>query len=358
MRPSFLIIKTSSIGDVILISPLLRRLRENHPLARIDVLCENSSRDIYRHSPHIDRLIVFPRQEMIECLKRFPRGLPDFFRYWRQSMRDLKMITYDTAVDLQGLLRTVGLLWACRARKKIAKGRWWFVDESVPDRFDDHAIECYFQVARSLNLGPTDYHTEYFFSPDDEKRADQFYREFGGRRKRFVFLNPFTRWSSKKWRLAGWRETADRLTKSGYTVILSGENKDRDEGTAILKGLSGVKNICGRFSLNTYAALLQRADLLITVDSGPMHLGNALGVPVVAIFGPTLPGRTGPIGATDIVIQSENCRKCYKRKCRHMTCMRDVTAEQVFDAALTILKRGRFQKTKSRTAGYRRRNES
>jgi ADP-heptose:LPS heptosyltransferase len=156
-----------------------------------------------------------------------------------------------------------------------------------------------------------------------------------------VILHPVTRWRTKLWEVARWRQLAERLTGVGRGVILIGGPGDRAVADAIGKGLRPPPvNLAGALSVKQLAALVARVDLQICVDSGPMHIAAAMGTPVVALFGPTDPRRTGPVGPGVVLRRELSCSPCLDRTCRIADthrCMRDVTVDEVWEAAGRLL---------------------
>jgi ADP-heptose:LPS heptosyltransferase len=156
-----------------------------------------------------------------------------------------------------------------------------------------------------------------------------------------IVLHPFARWRTKLWELEGWRALARALLAEGSGLILTGSREDESAAGAILAGLDpSPLSLVGRLSLTQLTAVLREVDLMITVDSGPMHIAAAVGTPVVALFGPTDPRRTGPLGPGRVLRRELPCSPCLQRRCQiadTYRCMRDITVAEVLDAAHDLL---------------------
>lgn len=159
-----------------------------------------------------------------------------------------------------------------------------------------------------------------------------------------ILLHPLARWRTKLWELDSWRALARRLLAEGVGVILTGSREDESAIADILAGLDpSPMSLVGRLSLTQLTAVLQDVDLMITVDSGPMHTAAAVGTPVVAHFGPTDPRRTGPLGPGRILRRELPCSPGLQRRCQIADiyrCMRDISVAEVLDAVHDVLRAG------------------
>jgi heptosyltransferase-1 len=155
-------------------------------------------------------------------------------------------------------------------------------------------------------------------------------------------LHPGARWSTKLWPTDHWARLAEWLVRDkGFQVVITGSPGDRDL-TAEIVAQAGVPliNLAGRTSLVELAALLQQARLAVTTDTGPMHLAAALGTPVVALFGPTAPWRTGPFGeGHEVVRLALPCSPCFRRQCPEPRCLTELSVAGAQEAVEKILVR-------------------
>ncbi len=140
----------------------------------------------------------------------------------------------------------------------------------------------------------------------------------GGETRGLAVLHPGARWPSKLWPAAAWAQLGDWLSREhGLQVVITGSRADQGLSQEILRSMQEpVIDLAGRTSLPELAAVLRRARLAVTTDTGAMHLAAALGTPVAALFGPTAPWRTGPFGAGHQVVRlALDCSPCFKRRC-------------------------------------------
>jgi ADP-heptose:LPS heptosyltransferase len=212
---------------------------------------------------------------------------------------------------------------------------------------NQHAVTRYMEIPRYLGVN-TDM-PQFFLTiskKEEEnvnKLLEQIYNK-NNKNKKMIIINPNTRWSSKIWPWDRFRELIKELSFRGYEVILIGSKSDRKRMDQVFNGLGDcVHNLAGKTTLKCLAALFKKGDCLITNDSGPMHLAVAVGLPVIALFGPSNPLRTGPFGwqngnQKNRVLSSRLfCVPCYKRKCNDKPCMRDISVNQVLSALEELL---------------------
>jgi len=342
---SILIIKLSAIGDVVHTLPLLEVLRKNFPEARIDWLVEEEASRIIEGHSAIDHVIVSRRKSWQKGVLK-PGERISALREIKGFLRDLRAQDYDLVIDIQGLFKSGLLTGLSRGRRKIGftggrEGSSLFLTE--PPYFFDynlHAIDRYLKAAEYLHCRVDSWKGDIPVRPSDKRAVEQFLSENGIENERLVAINPMARWKTKLWEPERFARLADALGKEPcVTVLFTGSPHDRavvDEIIAKMK--STPVNLTGRTSLKGLAHLYSRCRLLITTDTGPMHIAAAMGTPVVALFGPTAPWRTGPYGNSHLVIREEMaCSPCFKKRCDHMSCMKNIRVEKVFESARPFL---------------------
>jgi lipopolysaccharide heptosyltransferase I len=332
---NILIIKPSSFGDIVQALPVAAHLRSAWPGARISWLVNTQYRRLLENNPCIDRLFLFQRH-----LWRPHRNLPEAISSFVRLCRQLYGARFDTVLDLQGLFRS-GLLTAmtgAATRAGFANARecarlFYTSRVDVPDE-EMHAVERYLLVAEALGGRRREVTFPLGTGEEEETWAAQFVQ--GGRPRRHapvVGLSPSARWKTKRWPHECCARVGDLLSSAGAeVVIIGGASGESDAIARLMKGRAlAVDRITDPLKM---AALLKRLDVLVTTDSGPMHLAAALGVPVVALFGPTNHRRTGPYGAHHRVICAPvDCRPCYRRECdRDPRCMTAIRVETVCEA--------------------------
>jgi heptosyltransferase-1 len=337
---SILIIKLSAIGDVVHTLPFLEVIRKNFPNARIDWVIEEASSPIIEGHPAIDQVIVSHRTSWQRQLFG-GRESPAALKGIRKFLGELRAETYDWVIDLQGLFKSAVLLGLSRGRRKIGpswgkEGSRFFLTE-LPFfvEADLHAVEKYLKAAEFLECDRTSWKGDIPIREADKRSIERFLHDHEVEGKVLVAINPMAKWMTKLWESEKFAALADRLQKElSCKVVFTGSWQDREDVGKIIQRMDeNPLNLTGQTHLKELAYLYSRCQLLVSTDTGPMHLAAAMGCPVVALFGPTAPWRTGPYGPGHTVIRQEMaCSPCLKKKCEHLGCMRDITVDRVFGA--------------------------
>jgi ADP-heptose:LPS heptosyltransferase len=191
-----------------------------------------------------------------------------------------------------------------------------------------------------LDDGPPDFRV--YLPPGVEAATDALLQSAGRGRGPLALLVPGTIWETKHWHVEGFAHVGRHLLASGMEVAIAGTSKDEPLGRAIASACPGALDLTGRTALAGLVALIRRAAVCVTNDSGSMHLAVAENTPVVSIFGPTSPLRIGPYGRPHAVVRADvPCSGCYLRRLRDCPhdhrCMRQVTGEMVIDRIEQIL---------------------
>jgi heptosyltransferase-1 len=253
----------------------------------------------------------------------------------------LRRHAFDIVIDLQGLLKSAVWVGLAKSQRKVGfdrtrEGSWRVLNERLPPYDPDrHAVLRYLDVARYLGApeGPP----RFRFPP--LPTVDVHARFPAAQGRPLVVLHPGARWPTKIWPAALWREAARGLLDLDAAVAVTGSAADRDLADAILAGLEGpVLNLAGRTTLLEAVSWLKEAALAVTADTGPMHLAAAAGTPVVALFGPTAPWRTGPFGQGHQVLRLElECSPCFRRSCPEPRCLTELAPDAVLAACRKVL---------------------
>jgi heptosyltransferase-1 len=337
-----LIVKLSAIGDVIHTLPALNALREHYPDAHITWLVEAAAADLVIGHRALDRVIVSNRKHWIDQLKGRARwtAISEMREFWGE-LRDTR---YDMVIDFQGLLKSGVLVWLARGKRKIGfdKGMqhqehsYLFLNDRVPPvDMEVHALTRGLKLLTAIGVktGKVAYHVP-FSETDREATRDLLRDQHVSGSRPLVAINPVALWETKLWLNDRFAQLADRLVNQYHVdVVFTGGPADRRTVDTILSMMTApAADLTGRTSLNMLAALYRQAALLVTTDTGPMHLAAAMDTPVVALFGPTAPWRTGPFGPGHQVIRTAPaCSPCFKRRCDHhrCRCMTDISVDRV-----------------------------
>ena len=337
---SILIVKLSAIGDVIHTLPFLEVIRKNFPNARIDWVIEEASEQIIEDHPAIDHVIVSHRTSWQKQLFR-GRECSAALKGIREFLRELRAETYDLIVDLQGLLKSAVLLGLSKGRRKIGPSwgregsRLFLTERPFYIEPDLHAVEKYLKMAEFLGCERISWRGDIPIRDADKRTIEKFLHDSEVEGEALVAINPMAKWKTKLWGSDKFADLADRLQKElSCKVVFTGSKQDRKEIGKMIQGMDeNPLNLTGQTNLKELAYLYSRCQLLISTDTGPMHLAAAMGCPVAALFGPTAPWRTGPYGPGHMVIRQEMaCSPCLKKKCEDLMCMRDITVQRVFRA--------------------------
>lgn len=346
-----LIIKPSSLGDVVHALPFLRALRRHLPDHHLAWLAEEETAGLLEGHPDLDEVLVSGRRRWA----RQPFWAGTAREVWRFARR-LRAGRYDLVIDLQGLLKSAALTLLSGAPVRVGlstgrEGSRWALTHVVPATLEVHAVERYLAVAEALGVPPG---PREFVLPAGQTEEAWVDEGLAGWGRPLVVLHAAARWSSKRWEPERFARVADALaTGLGATILLTGGASDGPLARAIASRMRAVPvDLTGRTDLRHLVALLRRADLMVTVDSGPMHIAAALGTPLIALFGPTDPRQTGPYvpregeggrGGRPVVLQHPvPCGPCLRRTCplpEERLCMRLLEADEVVEAAFALLER-------------------
>jgi len=347
---NILIVKTSAIGDVTHTLPALNALRRQYPDARITWLVEEAAADLVRGHSSLDRVLVSGRKRWSRELfgASFLRALVEIGRF----IRDLRDTRYDLLLDFQGLLKSGVLVALVRAKRKVgfgrgmehAEGSWIFLNERIPAvDMNIHALDRELMLLRAVGVETGEVTFDLPVSEGNREKIVELLADSGvDSRKPLVAINPQATWPTKLWFSERFSRVADDLVNSGCEVVFTGSRADAPEVENIVDGMKEkAVNLAGRTSLMELAALYQASKVVVSTDTGPMHIAAATTTPLVAIFGSTAPWRTGPWGDQHIVLRVDlDCSPCLKKTClKNFECMDNITVEMVTRSVVEILNR-------------------
>jgi heptosyltransferase-1 len=330
-----LLIKPSSLGDIIHALPTAAALRRAFPSASLTWLVKREWAEVLESNPHVDR--VMP--------------LDSSMRGWSSAVRAIRSDRFDLVVDAQGLFRSALLGWLSGAPVRVGfsagrEGSSLFYTQRVPLPHPVlHAVDRCLMLAWALGA-PRDSRRLEFPLPQDpatETRVSNLLLAEGIAPGAILAgVNPSARWPTKQWSPASFAAVADRLQEEGVVVVIVGARSDRSVVDELMSRMKRPPvDLCGKTGIKDLIALFRRVRVLITNDSGPMHVAAAVGTPVVALFGPTDPARTGPYGAGHVALRSDiPCSPCLHRGCTNalkMECLTSIGPEQVIHEALEVI---------------------
>lgn len=326
-----LVLNRNHIGDCLLTTPMLRAVKRRFPRAHLTVAVPASNQDLLVTNPHVDEILIRP--EVGSWAAKFG------FAY---QMRDRG---YDLIVSLQE--KSLFYSWATSFSAFGNHGRPMTValDHPRTRRFyhynvrplreDQHEVYKYLDVATHLGC-PRERNPVLELEPmaSARDRVERFLRDRGlDTDARFIGINPGGTKPDKRWPVERFAEVGDRLHDAlGLPVMIFGGPSDVPLASAIVNNMEhSPVVVAGSASLGDTAALMERCQFLVTGDTGPMHMAVALAVPVVAMFGPTNPGKFGPFTTLSTVLRHPKpCPRCTQR------CIHTITADECVEAALKL----------------------
>ncbi|MEW4567096.1 glycosyltransferase family 9 protein [Tautonia sp. JC769] len=330
------LIKPSALGDVIHALPVLATLRERWPSAHFSWVINQGLVDLVRGHPALDDVIPFDRSRA----GFGPRGLALTSRF----VVDLRRRGFDLAIDLQGLLRSGLMTFATAAPVRIGRadareGASLFYTHRVSSDAS-HAVDRLLAIPKAL--GARDGSPRFDLAIDDEDRQWAT-SALAGLPRPFLVLNPGARWLTKRWPPGHYAEVARRAVgRFGAGLIVVGAAEDRPLAAAIRRELDPlglpIRDLTGQTSLMRLAAIMERSDLVLSNDTGPLHLAVASGARVIAIFTCTDPDKTGPYGARARVVRTGVwCAASCVRRCDRMECMDELSPDRVWSVVARTL---------------------
>lgn len=340
MMTKILIVQTAFIGDVILITPLIRAAKELYPDSNLDVMVVPAAAGLLKYNPRIRQVLRFDKKRRFNLFK---------------MLRKLRGQRYDLVISPHSSFTTHLLLGLSGIPVRIGYARGFMssllMTIRVPHPKAIHKINKNLSLLRPLTTRQFPMQTELFPSAQERDAAQALLQELGQVEKHLIAIAPGSIWETKCWPVEYYKELAASLLNEGNRLILTGGESDRTKCEDILghckQAVPGaaVINTAGRSDLLTSAALLESAELLICNDSGALHIANAVQTRVFAFFGPTVKGiGYYPFREGDIVLETDlDCRPCGSHggnKCPlgHHNCMREITPDRVLETVRSALR--------------------
>ncbi|MBN2283095.1 MAG: lipopolysaccharide heptosyltransferase II [Deltaproteobacteria bacterium] len=338
---NILIVKLSAIGDVVHTLPSLSAIRDRYPRAHITWVIEEASADLIANHPALDRVLVSRRKGWLRELQRSGKTRPALAEM-AEFIRGLRDRSYDVVIDFHGLFKSALIVALSGGKRKIGYDSMQelsglFLNEKVPEDMSKHAVDRYLDLARHLGADPNRVEFTIAVDNDNRLRVSKLLEAHDiNITAPFIAVNPVAFWETKLWEDEKFARLCDRIGEElDIPVIITGGG-----GEKRLERIAGMTrgpcvNLQGKTTLRDLAYLYQKARLVVTTDSGPMHVAAAMGTPVVALFGPTDPVRTGPYGEGHRVIRKNlPCSPCFLKTCKTMQCMKEISVDEVFQAVV------------------------
>jgi lipopolysaccharide heptosyltransferase II len=326
-----LIVEVNWLGDVLFSTPFIKAVRKKFKDAHIACMVAPRAKEVLEGNPHIDEIIIYDEKGA----QRSVFGKLCLIGVLRRKRFDLAILLH------RSLTRTLMAVFAGiseRAGYATPKRRPFLTLPLEPGDPDLHKVEYFLRIAEHLGCDISEKGCEFFVTEKNREYIKGELSEAGiTEGDLLVVINPGGNWPPKRWGEENFAKLGDILIK-GYKakVVLSGADTDKARAERI-KGRMAEDAVilAGRTGLKDLAALTERADFVISGDSGPMHIAVAMKSNVIALFGPTSPGLTGPYGEGNyrVVRSRADCEvPCYELACRDYKCMDAITVEDVVEA--------------------------
>lgn len=335
----FLIVSTTGIGDTLWGTPAIRALKEAYPEGFIGILTTEIGAELLRGNPHIDRFFIFRRGfrffSLLNLLKELKQERFDIAFIFHASDRIIWPLIFFT-----GAFQIIGIIGQ-------NKGLDFILTRAI-EQEDVHGAEMRLRLTREVGVScKTDFDLAIYLLEEEKRKASKFFESlcFDGD-SLIIGLHPGAQKPFKCWPAERFIEIGRRLVElADCKVVVTGSRKEQKLCDYVASQITGAVSVAGMITLRETASIIEKMQLFITNDTGPMHMAFALGTPTVALFCPTDPGLCGPYNAKDVVIIKKplTCDPCIGKKCLTPLCMEQITVEEVVEGARFLLKiNGRF----------------
>ena len=313
--------------------PVLRLIKRHLPASEIYWWIDSNLAPLLEGDPDLAGVVLFERRRW---------AVPVHWGEIWNSVQWLRQQAFDWVIDLQCLMRSGVFAWLANGKLSIGldeprEGARGFYDHIVqrPSPLT-HAVDWYLRVLPVLGV-PAD--RDFQWLPPRPAVAESLRRQWPVEGARWIILQPGARWLNKRWPVESYAELVRLLApaNAGFHFAVLGGEDDRPLGEVIARAEpTRCLDLTGRLSLPEMVEWIRLSELMVSNDTGPMHVADALGTPVVALLGPTEPRRTGPYGQLDHVLQLNlPCVPCLKARCGYakpFECLRAIPPATVFDA--------------------------
>lgn len=326
-KRKILIVSTTGFGDTLWATPALAALKKAHPEGTISVLTSPIGKEVLQNNPHVDELFLYPRP---------------FFPFCFPLLGRLRLRKFDTVIVFHASQRlAIPLINLIGAKIRIGcegelKGLDQLFTQLLPKK-NHHEIEKRLDLVEYVGAEKELLPLEYHFDREETKALDPL---FAQGKAPFVAFHPGAKNLYKQWPPDYYAEVGKKLQQMfGATIFVTGSSTEKSLVKKIARDIPGAIAFCNYSHISELAALLSRIDLFITNDTGPMHLGDALQIPMIAIFAPTSPETSGPKGKKNckVLAKPRTCTPCIRKQCLLPFCMMQISPKEVIEAAISFL---------------------
>ena len=329
-----LIVELFNIGDLIVITPVLKALKQVYPKAEIDVLIKKGMESVLAHNKNVNNLIPFTAfSEMHSLIKK--------------RNYDLGMILHPGSLQISLLLLLGKVKYRVGCTKAgITYGKGFFLNKKVfPNNKWQHKIEDNLDVIRSIHMTPTDKSLELHTAKTAEQKMAKLLNK---KQHPWIGITAASKHWTQQWYPDKFAEVANYyINRKNAAIIFTGLKTEQEQIDDIISRITkkeNVFNLCGKTTFPELVAVIKQLDLLITIDSASTHIASAFNTPVLTLFGPTMPPFWGPTGKNSSFIWKEKeacigCRRYYCIYRKDHECMKSITPEEVVTTSEKIMKR-------------------
>jgi len=323
------------IGDLVMATPVLTDLRRKFPNAEITAMCKKPICELLEKDPEIDEIFCFTKPQNRFFEKRIEK---------RNIISKLRSGSYDLGILLTNSFSSAWWFWQGQVKNRLGYDgnfRNFLLDYPIEKskETDEHQVEFYKRLLLPVGIKLSDTKPNLILTDEELNESKEILKQQGYNfDKPLIGVNPTAQYGSAKcWPKEKYRKVIKDLVESrDCFVVCFGDEQSFEAVKEIVSFMpENVINLAGVTSLRELACLIKQCSVFLTNDSGPMHIADALGIPVVAIFGSTSSQKTGPYSGGTIISANVECAPCYLRKCPiDFRCMRKITEEQVLKAIL------------------------
>lgn len=349
LNPKNIIVRMPNwLGDLVMSTPVLAQLRNQWPDAHITAMCQSNVSGLITHDSNIDEVYTFHR--ISGWIGHLQHG---------EIIDTLQRGKYDMGILLTNSFSSAWWYWRGNVQNRIGYAgnlRSFLLNHAVPlpeDLEKQHMILTYKLLLKPLGIEPSDIMPYLVVTPEESAAAWELYHRCGVIRGKnnLIGINPGAAYGTAKcWLPDRFRSITEKLLDDPNNyIVFFGDNAGAPVVNEICRELPNrVINLAGKTTLRELLALIQGCDVLLTNDSGPMHIASALKVPLLALFGSTSDVRTGPYGIYKVIHKHVECSPCYKRVCPiDFRCMTRIEVDEVYRELQELLKLKQKQKSTS-----------
>ncbi|TYB31178.1 MAG: glycosyltransferase family 9 protein [Candidatus Mcinerneyibacterium aminivorans] len=347
---NLLIVKLSSMGDVLMNIPVVEGIKKSQNDVRLGWVVEDKASDLLKHYKSIDKLYVFNKTQVESYYRNF--NYVALYRYIKKFIKKIRKDSWTNSLDLQWVFRSSIIPWLAGIRNRygcIGNGlHKIFISNNYKlnhSKLPAHVIRKNFRIVQKMGFINKKLTPNCFFplSGGLKNWAGKKVKAYDGYFK--IGIAPFSKWNTKNWSVNKYNNLIEKtVKKEEYAVFLFGGEEDRIKVNKML-GIENkrVVDFTGKINLNEFAALAFEMDLFISGDSFPMHVASFLNIPQIAIFGPTSPKKTGPLNKKAHIIQRNfDCIPCFSKTClleknKHK-CLENISENEMMEIIENIKK--------------------